>query len=253
VLVILAAVNDQRVGRIVYALRHRLGWRQADLAAAAAATQDDVSRIERGRLARMSLAKLRRVVEALDAELMVTVRWRGGEVDRLLDEGHAAVVGWALAMLERLGWEVQAEVTFAVRYERGSIDILAWHAAARTLLVVEVKTALMSLEETLRRHDAKQRLAAEIARDRFGWQRPASVCRLLVLPDRTTTRRHVARHGAVLERAYQLRADDARRWLRDPKGAVSLLLLAPLTRGARGRRSGVSRRRVRRDPASVTS
>jgi transcriptional regulator with XRE-family HTH domain len=71
----LLAVSDQRIGRAVYALRHRMGWRQADLAAAAGATQDDVSRIERGRLATMNLAKLRRVVAALDAELVVTVRW----------------------------------------------------------------------------------------------------------------------------------------------------------------------------------
>jgi transcriptional regulator with XRE-family HTH domain len=247
-------VNDQRVGRIVYALRHRLGWRQEDLAAVAGATQDDVSRIERGRIAAMSIGKLRRVVAALDAELVVTVRWRGGEADRLLDEGHAAIAGWVMALLNGLGWQTHAEVTFALRQERGSIDVLAWHEATRTMLVVEVKTALLSLEEVLRRHDAKQRLAAEIAQARFaGWDSPVAICRLLVLPDRTTTRRHVANHASVLDRAYRLRADEARRWLRAPEGPFSLLLFAPLTRGARGKSSAVSRRRVRRARPSVAT
>jgi transcriptional regulator with XRE-family HTH domain len=249
-------VDDHRLGRIVRALRHRLDWRQVDLGARARATQDDISRIERGRIGAMSTDKLRRVVGALDAELVLSIRWRGGEIDRLLDEGHAAIVGWVVTLLDGLGWEVQPEVTFAIRGERGSIDVLAWHAASRTLLVIEVKSELTSLEETLRRHDAKQRLAAAVAADRFGWE-AAAVCRLLVLPDLTTPRRHAGRHGAVLSRAYRLRGADARRWLRAPSGAPSLLLFAPLTRGARGRRSGVGRRRVRElrasaDPAKLT-
>ncbi|HEY4190087.1 MAG TPA: hypothetical protein VGM28_06685, partial [Candidatus Limnocylindrales bacterium] len=52
--------------------------------------------------------------------------------------------------------------------ERGSIDILAWHAATRTLLIVEVKTEIASAEEMLRRHDAKVRLGPAIGRERFG-------------------------------------------------------------------------------------
>jgi hypothetical protein len=137
--------------------------------------------------------------------------------------------------------------------ERGSIDILAWHAPSRTLLVVEVKTELTSLEETLRRHDAKQRLAAAIAVERFGWPSPASVNRLLVLPGQSTPRRHVRRHAAVLDAAYRVRGDAARRWLRSPDGPVSLLIFAPGTHVTRGRRGGVSRRRIRRAHPSVRS
>jgi transcriptional regulator with XRE-family HTH domain len=226
------------------ALRHRLGWRQRDVADAAGLTQDDVSRGERGRM--RDVGKLRRHAAALDAHVVITVRWRGGEIDRLVDEGHASIVGWVVRMLAELGWEVHTEVSFAVRGERGSIDVLAWHEPSRTLLVVEVKTELASLEETLRRHDAKQRLAAAVASERFGWDRPTSVCRLLVLPSLTTPRRHVARHASILDIAYRLRADDARRWLRSPDGSTSLLLFAPVTHGARVRRDGVSRRRIRR-------
>ena len=72
--------------------------------------------------------------------------------------------------------------------ERGSIDLLAWHEASRTLLVIEFKTELTSIEETLRRHDSKVRLAPGIARERFGWD-PAVDARLLVLPEDRTARR----------------------------------------------------------------
>jgi transcriptional regulator with XRE-family HTH domain len=245
-------VDDQRVGRVVRALRHRLGWRQSDLATRARVTQDDVSRVERGRASRMTLDKLRRIGGALDAELVLTFRWRGGEIDRLLDEGHAAIVGWVMGLLESLGWEAQAEVTYAVYGERGSVDVLAWHAPSRTLLVVEVKSELTSVEETLRRHDAKQRLAAEVASERFGWGAPSAVCRLLVLPDSTTARRRIERHAAVLDHAYRLRGSAARGWLKRPAGSASALLLAPLTRGARTRRGTFSRKRIRRQKTGVT-
>jgi transcriptional regulator with XRE-family HTH domain len=241
----LAPMDDQRIGRTIRALRHRLGWRQVDVARRARGTQDDVSRVERGRIGTMTVDKVRRLAAALDAELVLTLRWRGGEVDRLMDEGHAALVGWIVSILVDAGWEAQAEVSYAISGERGSIDVLAWHASTRTLLVVEVKTELTSLEETLRKHDAKQRLAAEVAQARFRWSGPGAVCRLLVLPALTTPRRHVAKHAAVLDRAYRLRGTAAREWLNMPGGSASALVFAPLTHGARRRRGGVSRRRIR--------
>ena len=238
-------MDDQRVGRVVRALRHRLNWRQSDLATRARVTQDDVSRVERGHASHMTLDKLRRLGGALDAELVLTVRWRGGEIDRLLDEGHAAIVGWVMALLEDLGWETQPEVTYAVYGERGSIDVLAWHASSRTLLIVEIKSELTSVEETLRRHDSKQRLAADVASERFAWRDPSAVGRLLVMPDSTTSRRRVERHAAVLDHAYRLRGSAARSWLKRPTGTASALLFAPVTRGVRSRRGTFNRRRIR--------
>ena len=199
----------------------------------------------------MRLDKLRRIGAALDADLVVTLRWRGGEIDRLMDEGHAAIVGWVMDLLAQLGWEAQAEVTYAARGERGAIDVLAWHAPSRTLLVVEVKSELTSVEETLRRHDAKQRIAAEVAAERFGWGVPSAVCRLLVLPDSSTARRRVERHAAVLDHAYRLRGPAARGWLKRPAGAASALVFAPLTRGVRNGRGSFSGRRVRRQRSGV--
>ena len=60
------------------------------------------------------------------------------------------------------GWEVVPEVSYSTFGERGSIDLLAWHQATRTLLVIEIKTELTSIEETMRRHDRRSRLAATV-------------------------------------------------------------------------------------------
>lgn len=246
-------MDDLRAGRSIRALRHRLELRQEDLGARAGVSQDAVSRAERGHLEEMTVRRVRAITRALDAELVLAVRWRGGDLDRLLDEGHASVLGAMAHVLEPDGWQVAAEVTYAVYGERGSIDLLAWHPASACLLVVEVKTALVSLEATLRKHDEKVRLATGIASERFGW-RVASVARLLVLPDTSTARRGVVRHAAVLDGAYALRGDALREWLRTPAGGdggVSGLLFAPGTRGVRGIGRRVTRKRIRRRRAST--
>jgi transcriptional regulator with XRE-family HTH domain len=237
---------DIRIGARFRGLRHRRGWTQAQLAARAIVSQDVVSLIERGRLERVSLANLRAVAQALDAEFYVQLRWRGGDLDRLMDEGHATLVGQTADLLRERGWQVRAEVSYSIYGERGSIDLLGWHEATRTLLVIEVKTDVVSVEETLRKHDEKVRLAGRIAAEQFGW-RPQTVGRVLVLPGLATPRRRVARHASVVQVAYPARGAAIRAWLREPTGAMSgILFLQP----AGGRQfEGVGRRRIRRPAA----
>ena len=236
-------MDDRSLGRRFRALRHRLGWRQRDAGAAAGLSQDLVSLVENGRIADVSVRALRRVAGALGGELRIELLFHGAELDRLLDEGHAAIVEAVLRRLEGLGWEVRPEVSFAVFGERGSIDLIAWHAATRTLLVVEVKTELASVEETLRRHDVKARLAARVVQERFGWE-PVRVARLLVLPDGSTPRRQVARHDAVLRTAYPLRGRALRAWLTTPVGSVAGLAYMPVTKEGRAGRRPVSPKRI---------
>ena len=236
-------MDDVRIGIRFRALRLRLGWRQHDLAEESKVSQGVVSLVERGRIEEVTIRKLRRIARELDAEFASQVRWRGGDLDRLVDEGHAMLVGRTITLLRDAGWDARAEVSFSVYGERGSIDVLGWHAPTRSLVVVEVKTALVSVEETVRKHDQKARLAARIAAESFGW-RPARVSRLLVLPDQSTTRRRVTRHEAVMTAAYPVRSSAVRGWLKSPTGFVSGLVFVtpPEQPWPAGR--GVARRRV---------
>jgi Holliday junction resolvase-like predicted endonuclease len=77
----------------------------------------------------------------------VTPRWRGGELDRLLNARHAQLSGNVLRWLERSGWQVAPEVSFSIYGERGFIDLFAWHAPTRTLLVIEIKTEIVEIHE----------------------------------------------------------------------------------------------------------
>jgi transcriptional regulator with XRE-family HTH domain len=232
-------VNDLTVGRSIRLLRLRRGWWQKDLAAKAGVSQALISLMERGRFDHVAIGKVRIVLETLDASAWLDLRWRGGVIDRLLDEGHAALVGAVASLLTRRGWEVMPEVSYSVFGERGSIDLVAWHAESRTLLVIEVKSDLTSVEATLRKLDEKERLGPKIVAERFGWQ-PEAVARLLVLPADRTQRRHVERHAAVLDPALPLRGDAVRAWLRRPQGSVAGLLFV-----ADGEPAGSPRGRVR--------
>ena len=220
-------MDDVRVGRLLRALRRRKKLRQIDVARLAGASQATISLIERGHLATLSIRILRAVFAAVDARCEAAVTWRGGLVDRLLDERHAQLVGQFAATLERCGWDVHVEVTFSVFGDRGSIDILALRPSGLDGLVVEVKTELTSIEATIRRLDVKQRLGAGIVHERFAWK-PRDVSRLLVVLDGTTSRRRVAAHDASLRVAFPDRGLAVRAWLREPRDRLSGLSFVTL-------------------------
>ena len=150
---------------------------------------------------------------------------------------------------EQVGWLWAVEVTYSIFGERGSIDVLAFHRPTGSLLVIEVKTELTSIEETLRRHHAKVRLAARIAREQCEWQ-STSTSRLLVLPESSTTRDRIARHARVLDSVLPAENVAVRRWLAAPSGPMQGRLFLPIT-SPRGRKQGLQGpHRVRRpDPS----
>ena len=228
-------MDDVRAGRLIRALRLRLGWRQRDLGERAGVSQQEVSVLERGHLDAVPMRTVRTVLRALDASGHLDIRWRGGALDRLLDERHATLVGECVTWLMDAGWQTQVEVTYSIYGERGSIDVLGWHPAANILLIVEVKSELTSIEATLRKHDEKCRLAPRVARERFDWRSGASA-RLLVATSDRTTRRRVQRAASVLDAAYPMRGGVARTWLRAPTASpVGILMLADTSQRSRGR------------------
>lgn len=230
-------MDDIRQGRICRALRLRLRLSQRKLGLRVGLSQQAVSLVERGHGAKLSGAALRRLFAGMDARWEPTVSWRGGDLDRLLDARHAQLVGIVVALLRRLGWRVEVEVTYSAFGERGSIDILAWWPPLRIALVVEIKSELVSVEATVRKLDEKVRLTIDsIAETRFG-ERPRAVARLLVLPDTTTERRRVARADSVLAAALPHRGTAVRRWLRKPVGPDrGLLFVADTNPGSERRR-----------------
>jgi transcriptional regulator with XRE-family HTH domain len=237
------------VGRTIRLLRRRRLWRQQDVADRAGVSQGMVSLLERGQIDRAALRTVRAVLDALDSSAWLDVRWRGGILDRLLDERHAGLVGAVATTLSSWSWEVIPEVTYSEFGERGSIDLLAWHAVSRNLLVIEVKTELVSVESTLRKHDEKVRLGPKIVAERFGW-RPVAIGRLLVLPADRTQRRHVERHASVLDRALPARGRAVRAWLRDPRGPLAGLWFVSTTNPARAGSADDVARRVRPGPTA---
>ena len=196
--------------------------RQVDLAARAHLARDSVSRVETGRLGGMTIASLDRLVGALDATLVVEIRWRGAELDRLVDRAHAHLANAAAHRMQRAGWNARAEISFNHYGDRGSCDLLALHPATRTLLVVEVKSRIGNVQEMLHRLDAKVRLANVLARQ-LDWPAPSSVVRALVLPDDRTARRALGAHPARFVR-FALRGRASLGWLRAPQRGVTGVL-----------------------------
>ncbi len=167
-------MSDVRIGITFRAVRRRLGLRQADVARRARVSPSLISRIERGQLGSISLARARRVAEVLEIRLDVIATWRGGELERVLNARHASLADVALELFEAAtGWETASEVSFSIYGEHGVIDIVAWHEASRTLLIVELKTELVDPQGLIGTMDRRRRLASRIVADR-GW-RPAHV------------------------------------------------------------------------------
>jgi transcriptional regulator with XRE-family HTH domain len=233
-----------RIGRSMRAIRVRLGWRQADVAVAAAVSRSFISNIELGLARHSDISKLELVCQALGADLDVRVRWRGEGLDRLLDEAHAVLVDRVVAELRAASWEVAVEVTFNEFGDRGSVDVLGWHVAAGALLVVEVKSVVPDAQATLLPLDRKARLGSKIGRSR-GWEARA-VSRLLVLAGQTANRRRIARLAATFDVVLPTRGHAVRRWLRAPAAPMAGLLFVPDSPPDGVRRTTAGRQRVNR-------
>ncbi|HET6380004.1 MAG TPA: helix-turn-helix domain-containing protein [candidate division Zixibacteria bacterium] len=229
-------MDDARVGTALRLLRWRSGLSQRELARRAGVSRWAVSSIERGRLDAMPLRVARNVAETLGARLDALLRWRGGELDRLLDAAHAGLVEQVITILQAAGWEVWPEASFSVYGERGSVDVLAWHPVRRVLLVVEVKSRIMDVQHLLMGMDRKRRLAARIAAGR-GWQ-PDLVCLWLAVADGRTNRRRLGEHRATFAAVFGADGRGLRGWLRDPVERVSFVSFLPeVGPGNRRRRS----------------
>jgi transcriptional regulator with XRE-family HTH domain len=211
-----------RLGGIVRALRFKKGWRQADLAIRAGVRRSTVSRLERGRARGLRLDLVLRMIEALGGRVAMQIQWQGGDLDRLLNARHSALhESVARSFVDLPGWILAPEVSFSIRGERGVIDVLAWHAATRTLLVIELKTEIVDVNELVGTVDRKRRLAVEIVRER-GWL-PTTIAVWVVVGESKTNRRRVQSHAAMLRAAFPADGRAISGWLSAPRRPIACL------------------------------
>jgi transcriptional regulator with XRE-family HTH domain len=237
-------VDHDRIGSAFRAIRIRKGLRQRDVAERAGVDRDLVGRIERGGVGRVPLDHLHLVAGALGIRVRVDLIWQDGDLDRVLNAAHAALHESVAGFFTGLPlWVLAGEVSFSIFGERGVIDILAWHAASRSLLIIELKTALVDPQELVATMDRRVRLGRRIAQER-GWN-PATVSSWVILTDTTTNHRRVRQHQGLLRGAFPADGHAIGTWLRNPTGSVSALSFWPKAgAGPRIRASG-QRQRVR--------
>lgn len=198
------------LGALFRLVRIRRGLRQRDVGRQAGLSDAIVSRIEHGQFGSITHMTLERVAGVLEIRLDYRARWHAGDLERLAGRDHSLLVEQFAGRLRSAGWETRSEVTFAIWGDRGSVDLLAWLAAVRSLLVVEVKTEIVDVGETLRAFDVKIRRAEAIAAS-VGWESPSLISAALVVAESRTNRRRISAHaqtfrGVLPDTGRELRA-----------------------------------------------
>jgi hypothetical protein len=135
----------------------------------------------------------------------------------LLDGDHAEIVERVVRWLRTRGWDVVVECSFNHYGERGSVDIVAWHAGLAAMLLIEVKARIVDVQELLATFGRKVRVVPRLLAGERGW-RPRSIGRVLVVADTTANRNAVRRHEATFASSFSAPARAIRAWLHNPVG-----------------------------------
>jgi transcriptional regulator with XRE-family HTH domain len=228
--------------------RTLIGWTQRELAARAGTSQATVSRLESGRMTRLDLATVARILVAMgmDADLVIEGRHLADR-RRQHDAVHARLTGHVARRLERAGWTTATEVPLGEGAPRGWIDLLAYRPTDRSLLVEETKTDIPDMGAMQRSVAFYQREAWAAARG-LGWH-PVRSSVLVVTLDSASIARRLADNRDLVTRAFPAPILDARAWLEDPTCPVpqgwAIGTCDPADRGSRWLRATMlgSRRR----------
>jgi len=231
-----------RVGMALRSVRIRRGWRQEDVALAAGLHRSTVSVVDRGHWDALSFGTVGRMATVLGVRLDLTARWRGGDLDRLLNAGHSAMHEIVAQLFDELPeWVRQPEVSFAVYGERGVIDVLCFHPPSGALLMVELKTEIVDVQDLAGGVDRKTRLAGKVAKER-GWI-SSSIASWVIVRESRTNRRRLAAHRSMMRSAFPADGHAVRSWLLRPQGTMRALSFMTVAHGSSvsQRTSGVKR------------
>lgn len=243
-------MDDQRIGASLRSLRLRRRLRQAEVSVGAGIPRRVAMQIEGGQLDRVRFGDIRAYARALGARFDGSVLWQGADLDRMLNRGHARLHEAMATWLAVVGdWLIIPEVSFAYRGDRGVIDIVAWHAASRTILIIELKTRIVDVNDLMATMDVRGRVALRIANDR-GWDPVAIGLWVVVAPARTNGR-ILAEHATVLRAKFPGDGRTMRRWLTNPSGSVAALSFMPQVHLGNLGRDATTPRRIRRSRSSV--
>ena len=105
---------------------------------------------------------------------------------------------------------------------------MAWHASTGIVIVVELKTAIVDINDLMSTMDKRRRLALKIAND-MGWNAKAVATWVVVAPGRSNDRA-LAEHATVLRAKFPGDGRSMRRWLARPAGEVAALSFLPKAR-----------------------
>ena len=165
-------------------------------------------------------------------------------MDRLIDEGHAILVGAITSTLRRLEWEVEVEVSFSSYGDRGSIDVLAWHRLSRTLWSLRSRLSSV-LSKACCVHSTSRSGWRARSRRNVSDGAPSRLAGCLLLPEDRTARRAVARHRQVFDSALPARTREVRKWLATPEGALAGLMFLTSSQLVGTKRNPSAVKRVR--------
>jgi transcriptional regulator with XRE-family HTH domain len=221
-------------GRFIRAARQMIGWSQRELGRRAGVTQAAISRLERGLRSGLGLEEIGRLAMALGGTIRLTfdapyLQDRARQRDRV----HARCIAYVAGCLRRSGWLVETEVEIDGRRGPGWIDVLAFHPASGTLLVIEIKTEIHDFGRIQRTLAWYARGAWSVARDR-GWVVRRSHQALLLLATNVVDAR-LRDNREIAAESFPGRASGLAALTSDPVRAAppplrSIAMIDPLSR-----------------------
>lgn len=191
------AALPSTVGRTFRKARLTIGVSQRALARRTGVSQSAQSRFERGLGSSIGLAEIEILARALGGTAMMILDFPFIEQRaRQRDALHARCVGYVARRLQSAGWLVATEVQIEGRLGPGWIDLLAFDPGSRTLLVIEVKTAVDDfgqIQRTLGWYTARSFRAAAA----LGWHPTSRRSALLLLATDAVDRQLLAARELV--------------------------------------------------------